>query len=323
MSVRYVFDTDEMRGLADHVRRAGEQVGDAAHPLMTAQFQAGRLPPEARGLVETQCRTLWLLLHRGAAGLAGGARYLNRTAEAVEQADRSSWTAAGLRLVKITKTGEAVADEIADVVTGKPTALSDRARRWAGVLGTLTGVTAVGLAVQWSQWRTALRESNVSRHSPAAHRLSAALGRRTREGVEQNLRRSASPPPDFRDGKGKQWSRRVAGYLPGPAGDLADLAGYAVAGAKLRSDEPQTGISQAATDVRDFVDLFAASNHLAADIFFKHPLTAPAGVINESVAIGADGVTLGLDTLNEARKALGSTKDKIEDGFSSLTRIGR
>ena len=323
MSVRYVFDTDEMRGPADHVRRAGEDVGDAAHPLMTAQFHAAQLPPEARGLVESQCRALWRLVHRGAASLSGGARYLHRTAEAVEKADRSSWTAAGLRLVKITKTGEAVADEIADVVTGKPAALSDRARRWAGVLGTLSGITAVGLAVEWSEWRTALRESNVSRHSSAARKFSAALTQRTWEGVEKNLGRAASPPPDFSDGKGKQWGRRVAGYLPGPAGDFADLAGYAAASAKLRSDEPQTGISQAATDVRDFVDLFAASNHLAADILIKHPITAPAGVINEGVAIGADGVTLGLDTLNETRKALGSAKDTIEDGFSSLIRIGR
>lgn len=321
MSVRYVFDTDEMRGLADHVRCTGEDVGDAASPLLTAQFHAAQLPPEARGLVEAQCRALWRLVHQGSASLSDSARYLHRTAEAVEKADRSSWTAAGLRLVKITKTGEAVADELADTVSGKPVALDDRARRWAGVLGTLTGVTAVGLAVQWSEWRAALRESNVSRRSPAARKFSAALAQRTRESIERNLRRTTSPPPGVKDGKWKQWGRRVAGYVPG-AGDLADLAGYAVASTKLRSDEPQTGISQAATDVRDFVDLVAASNHLAADFLFKHPLTAPAGVINEGIGFGADGVTLGLDTLNEARKALGSVQDKIEDGFTSLIGIG-
>jgi len=103
-------------------------------------------------------------------------------------------------------------------------------------------------------------------------------------------------------------------------GDTADFVGYLAAGHKLRTDEPQTGISQALTDIRDFVDLAGASGHLATDVLIKTPITAPAAPITEGIALTADGVTLTMDTANEARKGLGATAENFVDGLRSLAR---
>jgi hypothetical protein len=319
MTVRYVFVPEEMRGLAADLRRAGDGLQAAGLPLIRAQLNAGELPPEARGPVESQCRSIWKLLDAGGESLAGGARHLDRTAAAVEQADSSSWRAAGL---KVTKVGKAVVTELADRGSAKPADPAGRARRWAGVLGTLTGVGAIGAALGWAEWRRALREAKVSRGSPAARKLSAGLQRRVGEGVRENLGWDRRPVP-YRgdDGFLRRLGRKATGYVP-VAGDAADVAGYLAASEKLRRGEPQTGLAQAATDVRDFTDLTASSFHVAADALSKSIVTLPAAVPAEAVGIGGDAVVLGLDTANEARKALGTVEEQLEDGFESLVGIG-
>jgi hypothetical protein len=316
----YVFDPGEMRGFAGDCRRAAGALNDASVSML--MVQTAGLPPEAAGRVEAQCRSLWLMLAAGADGLKGGASLLGQMASAVERADSKSMNVAGLDLVRTTKGGEKIFRELSDAAYRKPASLGDRARRWANALGALTGKKAIDQAVSWTEWQKALREAKVDPSTSAGRRLSAALAKRANDALDEarelNRRVLTPPPVDATDGKLKQWLRRLSGYVPGPAGDAADLFGYLSASQKLREDEPQTGVSQAATDVRDFVDLVGASNHLAADVFFKSPVTAPAGVINEGIGVGADGVVLGMDGLNEARKQVDSTIDTIGDGFKSL-----
>lgn len=317
----YRFDPQEMAALAAVLRRAAESAGTASRALLMTNTYG--LPPEAQGLVESQTRALWLLLARADTSLAGAAGYLTRMAGAVRRADDPKLRAAGLDLVRVTKGGEVVIKELGDRANRTRTPLGNRAHRWATLFGALTGSKAVDLAVGWSEWRSALRQANVSRGSSTAQKVSAALRQRTASAIDEMNRLQPHKvkvpfPPD--DGKWKQWARRVAGLSPGPAGDVADLVSYLSASRKLRADEPQTGVSQALTDVRDFVDLVGASNHLAADVYIKHPLTAPAAVINEGIGLGADAVVLTMDTTNEARKGLGRTIDNIAEGFQSLGR---
>lgn len=316
----YRFDPAEMQALAGDLRRAADAVNSASLALLTVPTYG--LPPEAAGLVEGQTRALWRLLAQGAEGLTGGARYLTRMAAAVRKADSPALKAAGLDLVRVTKAGEIVFTAANDLVNGRKQPAGTHARRLAALLGLISGEKAVSQAVGWSEWRKALRDAKVG-DSSAARKISAALRERTRAAIE-NLDRvqpgRVRVPFDPDEAKWKQWSRKVAGLLPGPAGDAADVVSYVSASRRLRHDEPQTGISQAATDVRDFVNLVAASNHLAADVLIKSPFTAPAAAINEGFGLAADGVVLTLDTANEARKGIGRTIERIGDGFKSLVR---
>ncbi|GAA4463308.1 hypothetical protein [Phytohabitans houttuyneae] len=314
----YRFDPEEMRGLAADLRRAADAAGAASLALIAVPTDG--LPPEAAGLVAAQTRALWRLLAQGQSSLTGGARYLTGMATAVRKADDPTLRAAGLNLLTVTKAGEIVLKEISDRATGHRTALPDRARRWARILGTVSGEKAVLSAVGWSEWRKALRDAGVTPGSPLRRQIYETIRARAQSNIDEIQRyRGNSAPPD--GGKGKQWGRRVSGLAPGPAGDLADLAAYLHASRKLRADEPQTGVAQVATDIRDFADLVAASNHLAADALIKTPLTAPAAVINEGIGLGADAVVLTLDSVNEARKGVDRVIDSVGDGFKSLARL--
>lgn len=317
MTVRYEFDPVEMRAFSADLRRAYDALQTAGLGLLIAAGQAGTLPPEARGLVEGQCRSLGRLLAAAADGLAGGRRYLDRTAAAVERAGESSWQPTG---VKVTKVGNAVVAELADRGSVKKATRADRARRWGGVLASLTGVKAVGQAVAWSDWKKALTGAKVARGTPAARAFAATLDRRAVDGVRANAgfdrRRLPSTPGD--SGL-RRLGRTAVGAAPW-AGDVADGMQYLADGEKLRRQEPQTGLAQAATDTRDFVALVGSSNHLAADVFSKHPVTLPAALINETVGYGADGVVLALDGANEVRKGADAAIDRIGDGFRSLVR---
>jgi hypothetical protein len=280
------------------------------------------LPPEARGRVESQCKAIARLLSSGGESLRGGASLLAQMASAVEHADSKSMKVAGLDLVRTTKTGEVVIRELSDAAYRKPARLGERAMRWAKALGAVTGVKAVDQALGWLEWQKALKQARVDPSTSAARKLSAALQRRTLEALDEahelDRRRAAPPPFDPKASKTKQWVRRLLGYLPGPAGDAADAMGYLAASQKLREDEPQTGISQAVTDVRDFLDLAAASNHLAADVLFKHPLTAPAGAINEAAGLATDGVVLAMDGIDAVADEADKVIDSIGDGFKAL-----
>lgn len=316
----YRFDPAEMLALAGDLRRAANAANSASLALLTVPTHG--LPPEAADLVEGQTRALWRLLAQGAEGLTGGARYLTRMAGAVRKADSPTLKAAGLDLVRVTKGGEVVFSVLGDLATGKKQPAGTHARRLATLLGLTSGEKVVLQAVGWSEWRKALRDANVG-DSSTARKISATLRERTRATIE-NMERvqpgRVRVPFDPDASKWKQWSRKVAGLAPGPAGDAADVAGYVAASRKLRHDEPQTGVSQAATDVRDFVNLVANSNHLAADVLIKTPITAPAAPINEGIGLAADAVVLTLDGANEARKGLGRAVDQIEEGFKSLAR---
>lgn len=315
----YRFDPGEMVALAGDLRRAAEAADSASLALLTVPTHG--LPPEAAGLVEGQTRALWRLLAQGAEGLTGGARYLTRMAGAVRRADDPTLRAAGLDLVRVTRGGEVVFNVVGDLAARRRQPAGTHARRLAALLGSLSGEKAVGQAVAWSEWRRALRSANVG-DSSTARKISATLRERTRGAIEtmERVQPGRARVPDLDEGKWKQWSRRVAGLAPGPAGDAADVVGYVSASRRLRHDEPQTGLSQAATDVRDFVNLVAASNHLAADVLIKTPITAPAAPINEGMGLAADAVVLTLDGANEARKGLGRAVDQIGDGFTSLVR---
>ncbi len=318
----YRFDPDEMLALAADLRRAADNAGTASLALLTTPTYG--LPPEAQGLVDDQTRALWRLLAAADSSLTGAARHLARMAAAVnraERADDGKLRAAGLDVSQATKGGEVVIKLLGDRATRTRRPLGDRARQWATLLGAITGNKAVDQAVAWSEWRKALRASNVAPDSSAGRKISATLRQRTRDSIDA-LRRAqpgnVKVPDVPGEGKWRQWTRRLVGLAPGPVGDAADVVGYVSAARKLRADEPQTGVSQAFTDVRDFVDLAAASAHLAADVQLKTPLTAPAAPISEGIGLGADGVVLVMDVTNEARKGIDHTIDNIGDGFRSL-----
>ncbi|MGH3731407.1 MAG: hypothetical protein ACRDTU_22085, partial [Micromonosporaceae bacterium] len=267
----YVFDPDAMRHYAGTVRSAGTAVNNAALQLLMVQPIG--LPPEAQGRVESQCTALWRMLSQGASGLDGGAGLLTRMAGAVERADSATLKVAGLDLVRVTRTGDVVIRELSDRAYGRKGPLGERALRWAKALGAVTGKKAIDVAVGYAEFRKAAREAKVS--GSAARVLSATLKKRALDALDEanelRNRPKSVPLTDLRESNSKRWANRLLGYVPGPLGDAADVLGYVAASEKLRADEPQTGLSQAATDLRDGVNLGAASFHLAADGLFKTP----------------------------------------------------
>jgi len=317
----YRFDPAQMVGLADDLRRAADRAGAASFQLLAVPTYG--LPPEAKGLVEGQTRSLWRLLARGEAVLTDSSRYLTRMSTAVRKADDATLRAAGLDVVRVTKGGKIIIEELGDRATRTRRPLGERGRRWASLLGTLSDRKAIDQMVSWSQWHKALRDAKVDPRDPVARQIAQTIRHRAAQNVADLQARQPGRvrlPFDPDEGKWKRWVRRVVGLSPGPVGDIADGVGYLAASHKLRTDEPQTGLSQALTDIRDFTDLMGASGHVATDLLVKTPITAPAAPITEGIALVADGATLTMDTANEARKGLGATAENFVDGLRSLSR---
>jgi len=308
---RFVFAPGEMRALAGTLDRARSALSAASLALLVVDTSG--LPGELVAAVEAERRSLGSQLAGTGAGLEAGSRYLTRTAEKVEHLDRTGFfTATGVGV----KVGNAIFGELTDLGLHKSDR-AGRARRWAGVLGLLTGTKALGQAAGWHEWGATARtlaNRDEWRSASAVQRMRAVLDERIGGGLRANygVRTPASYGP--KAGKGlRKPAAKLFGAIP-YAGVVVDAQQYLADGEKLRRDEPQTGLSQAATDVRDFMALAGSSNHLAADAWgAAGPLGVPGAAINESFGYGADLVVLGMDTTATAAKGAVAAADAVAD----------
>ncbi len=138
------------------------------------------------------------------------------------------------------------------------------------------------------------------------------------------VRTPGSYGPRAEQGLRNTAGRKVAGAAPF-LGAVADVQQYAFDGEKLRRDEPQTGVSQALTDVRDFTALVGSSNHLAADAWaVAGPLGVPGAAINEGIGYSADLVVLGMDsTATAARGAVAAGGAVVDAAEGARDWAGR
>lgn len=289
-----------MRALASTLDRAQSALRSASQALLVVD--TGGLPAQLAATVEAERRSLGSQLAGTGAGLEAGSRYLTRTAEKVEHLDETGFFAATGVGVKV---GDAIFGELTDFGLHKSD-LVGRARRWAGVLGALTGTKALVQAAAWHEWGAtarALANREEWRSATAVGRLRAVLDERIGAGLRANygVRTPASYGP--KAGKGlRKLGAKLFGAIP-LVGGLADFQQYLAAGAKLRRDEPQTGVSQVLTDIRDGTALLAASAHLEADLFvLGGPFGVPEAGLAEGIGYAADGVVLGMDTTATAAK---------------------
>ena len=313
---RFVFAPGEMRALAGTLDRARTALNAASIALLVVDTSG--LPAALQSAVEAERRSLGSQLSGTGSGLAAGSSYLTRTAEQVEQLDRSGFFASTQAGVKI---GAAVFGDLADLAVDK-TDRAGRARRWATALGALTGTKALAQAAGWHEWGTAARKlanRESWRSATSVQRLRQVMDERIGAGLRNNyrIRTPGSYGPDADSGWRDKAGRKVGGAAPF-VGALADLQQYAFDSEKLRRDEPQTGVSQALTDVRDFTALVGSSNHLAADAWaVAGPLGVPGAAINEGIGYGADLVVLGMDSAATVGKGAVAAGGDVVDGVDA------
>ena len=297
---RFVFAPGEMRALAGTLDRARAALSSASIALLVVDTSG--LPAALASAVEAERRSLGSQLSGTGSGLEAGSRYLTRTAERVEHLDRTGFFTSTQAGVKV---GNAIFGELADLGRHKSDR-AGRARRWATALGALTGTKALVQAAGWHEWGAAARKlanRDEWRSATTVQRMRAVLDERIGAGLRANhrVRTPASEGP--RSGQGwRKAGSKLAGAAP-YAGAIADAQQYLYDGEKLRRDEPQTGVSQVLTDVRDVTALAGSSNHLAADAWaVAGPLGVPGAAINEAFGYGADLVVLGMDGTATAAK---------------------
>ena len=297
---RFVFAPGEMRALAGTLDRCRAALGRGV--AGTARGRHQRAAGGAASAVEAERRSIGSQLSGTGSGLEAGSRYLTRTAEQVEQLDESGFFASTNAGVKV---GAAIFGELADLGVHKSDP-AGRARRWATALGALAGTKALVQAAGWQEWGAAARKlagRDEWRSATTVQRLRSVLDDRVGAGLRANhrLRTPAADGPQAGQGWRKAGAR-AAGAAP-YVGALADAHQYLYDREKLRRDEPQTGVSQALTDVRDVTALVGSSNHLAADVWaVAGPLGVPGAAINEGFGYGADLVVLGMDGTAAAAK---------------------
>jgi len=291
---RYLFVPGEMRQLAATLDRCKSAVDAAVVELLLVDTTL--LPAQVRSTVESECAALRRQLGGVGDGVAAGARYVSHTAERVEQLDREGFFREHGTFVKV---GDAVLGEAVDVGLDRATT-GGRARRWARVVAALTGVSVLAQAAGWSQWRSTARtlaKGDGWRSATQVVRLRSVVEARVGDGLRSNygVRRPRLEGP--RAGSGFRRLGRIAASALPYAGTVVDGDQYLADSEKLRRDEPQTGLAQAATDVRDVVALVGSSNHLAADVWtIAGPIGLPGAAINETVGYAADGTVLAMDT---------------------------
>lgn len=308
---RFVFAPGEMRALAGTLDRARSGLSAAALALLVVDT-AG-LPGELAGAVEAERRSLGSQLAGTGAGLEAGARYLTRTAEQVEHLDDTGFfTSTGVGV----KVGNAIFGELTDLGLHRSDR-AGRARRWAGALAAVTGTRALGQAAAWHEWGATARtlaNRDEWRSATAVRRLRQVLDERVGGGLraDYGVRTPASYGPEAGRGLRKP-AAKLFGAVP-YAGVVVDAQQYLADGEKLRRDEPQRGLSQALTDVRDLTALAGSSNHLAADAWAAAgPLGVPGAAINEGFGYGADLVVLGMDTTATAAKGVAAAGGAVAD----------
>jgi hypothetical protein len=302
-----------MRALAGTLDRARTALGSAASALFLVD--TSELPGDLAGAVDAERRSLGSQLSGTQHGLEAGSRYLTRTAEKVEHLDDSGFFSSTGTGVKI---GDAIFGEIADLGLHKKDR-AGRARRWAGALGALTGTSALGQAAGWQEWGATARKlasRKEWRSATAVQRMSQVLDERIGGGLRNNY--GARTPSSYGPDAGKGWRRagsKVAGGLP-YAGVALDVHTYLSDGEKVRRDEPQTGISQVATDVRDVTALIGSSNHVAADVWMlAGPVGVPGAAINEGIGYAADGLVLAMDGTVTVAKGVASAGGDVVKGI--------
>jgi hypothetical protein len=313
---RFVFAPGEMRSLSGTLDRARAALGSASLALLAVDTTD--LPAELASAVEAERRSLQSQMLGTQAGLEAGSRYLTRTAENVEHLDDTGFfTSTGVGV----KVGNAIFGELTDLGLHKSDR-AGRARRWAGALGTLTGTSALSRAAAWHEWGAAARtlaRRDAWRTATAVQRASSVLDARIGGGLRSDfrVRTPASYGPKAGQGVRKIGSKAF-GAVPF-VGAVVDGQQYLADGEKLRRDEPQTGVSQALTDVRDFTALVGSSNHLAADAWgVAGPLGVPGAAINEGIGYGADLVVLGMDSTAAAAKGVVAAGGAVADGAEGV-----
>lgn len=313
---RFVFAPGDMRALAGTLDRARSALISASLALLVVD--TSELPGELASAVEAERRSLGGQLSGTQAGLEAGSRYLTRTAEKVEHLDQTGFfTSTGVGV----KVGNAIFGELTDLGLHK----SDRAgrgRRWAAALGALTGTKALSQAAAWHEWGATARKlarRDGWRSATAVQRMDAVLKERVGGGLRANygVRTPASYGPKAGQGLRKIGSKAF-GATP-YVGVVVDAQQYLADGEKVRRDEPQTGVSQALTDIRDVTALVGSSNHLAADAWaVAGPLGVPGAAINESIGYTADLVVLGMDGTAAAARGVVAAGGDVVDGAEGV-----
>jgi hypothetical protein len=315
---RYLFVPGEMRRLAATLDRGRSSV-DAAVLALLLVYTTG-LPAKVRSAVDSELASLRRLLTGVSDGLSAGSRYVSGTAERVERLDEQGFFRRNGPLVKV---GDAVLGETVDIGLDRGDRAA-RARRWARVLAALTGTSVLAQAASWSEWRSTARKlarGDGWRTATRVTRLRAAVDARVGEGLRANYGVRTPSREGPRAGSGfRRLGRTAAGALP-YAGTAVDAWQYRSDWEKLRRDEPQTGVSQALTDIRDFTALVGSSNHLAADVCsLTGPVGLPGAAINESIGYAADGAVLTMDGAAWAGKRVAHAGGAALDKAAGLAR---
>lgn len=300
-----VFNPGRMGDWAGALRDMGGQAGAVSSMLFLADSTG--LPPDIAGEVEAEIESLRRLLDACEATLDGSGRYLSGVATRVRQSDDDPGDPLGLTLVKGVATvgpAEAAAWGRGQSLDGK------RVHGLAGLAASLTGVGALEKAVRWSAWNHAVRTSGIQASAGRRRKLAGAVRQRMAEGA-------ATPDLDARADNRRRNLARALGRLAPVAGAASSLDAYVGASRKFQADEPQTGISQVATDVRDLTALVAASYNLEAEVPFLAPVAKPIGLVT-------DGAVLAMDTgYSMAEKGHDGAKWLGDQAIGGVKDLGR
>jgi hypothetical protein len=313
-----VFAPAEMRQLAATLDRGRSGVADAELALLMVDTSG--LPATVQSAVDSELASLRRVLAAVSNGLAAGTRYVSRTAEQVERLDDQGFFRQHGPLVKV---GDAVLGEVVDIGLDRGDR-AGRARRWARVLAALTGTSVLAQAAGWSEWRATARtlaNGDGWRTATRVAKLRAVVDARAGAGMRANHGVRIPSREGPRAGTGfRRAGKSLAGALP-YAGTAADAWQYLADGERLRQDEPQTGVSQALTDIRDFTALVGSSNHLAADAWsLAGPIGLPGEAINETIGYTADGAVLAMDGTAWAGKRVAHAGHAVLDKAGGLVK---
>lgn len=300
MTAGLVFNPGQMGNWAGALRDIAKQAGAVSSRLFLADPTG--LPPDIAGEVESEIESLRRLLDACEATLDGSGGYLSTVAAVVRKSDDDPGSP-----LKLDTTGAARVGLKQLEAWGRGT--SGELYGPAGLVARITGVDALDKAVKWSAWVQAVRASGVEASASRRHKVAGAIRQRT-------VKPSPIPRLDARADNFWRKLGRSAGRVLPIVDAKASLDAYAGASRKVQGDEPQTGISQVAIDVRDTTALAAASYHLTAEV----PIFRPVKV----VGYGFDAAVLTMDTgYSVAKKGHDGAKWLGDQAVGGVKDLGR